>query len=211
MNEISSLGGIWAETTPSETSSGIILIENMTKVFVLAEALCDKKEFSFLDISNNLKKHRETREFDLLLNGSLSYLGQLGDFYASEKSAGNGYTITELKHNSMDVYVHAVHTFDPTSIFRKEYLLMNSDEENPRYALFRYALSRDRTKLQHLEFSIPSKDGEITKSVNLMPLFSRCKAQMKLSGKEDAIATLQQIKAAMIDINKERLAKAEEK
>ena len=211
MNEISSLGGIWSEHTLSEKSSGILFIENMTTVFALVEALCEKKEFSFLGISDNLKKHRETREFDLLLNGSLSYLGQLGDFYASEKSAGNGYTITELKHNSMEVYVHAVHTFDPTSVFRKEYLLMNSDEENPRYALFRYDLNRDRTKVEHLEFSIPSKDGEITKSVNLIPLYSRCKAQMNLSGKEEAIAALQQIKATMIDAKKERIAEAEEK
>lgn len=66
MNEISSLGGIWSEHTLSEKSSGILLIENMTTVFALVEALCEKKEFSFLDISNNLKKHRETREFDLL-------------------------------------------------------------------------------------------------------------------------------------------------
>ena len=109
MNElIHSDNHLLNELDLSKNSSGLLLLDNMISIFVLVEAMCDKHEFDFLSISNNLKKYRETNTFDIYLNATLSYLQRIGDFTAQEISAVNGYTITELHNDKAEVYIHAV-------------------------------------------------------------------------------------------------------
>ena len=189
----------------SRKNSGLLLVDNMISIFVLVEAMCDKHEFDFLSISNNLKKYRETNTFDIYLNATLSYLQKIGVFEAREISASNGYTITELYNDNAGVYIHTVHTFDPKAQYRQKYLAMNTDLKAPRYAIFRYDLDADRTKLKHLEFAIPSKSGRIETCVNLMPMFIKRKQDLRLSGKDDAISKLQQVKLQMEQPTEEKL------
>ena len=198
MNEIlRSNNHLLNELDLSRNNSGLLLVDNMISIFALVETMCDKHEFDFLCISNNLKKYRETNTFDIYLNATLSYLQRIGDFEAREISASNGYTITELHNDNAGVFIHTVHTFDPKAQYKQKYLAMNSDLRAPRYAIFRYDLNADRTKLKHLEFAIPSRSGRIETCVNLMPMFIKRKMDLCLSGKDDAITKLQQVKMQM--------------
>lgn len=146
------------------------------QVLSLAEIAISKKDVVYWDVSEDLNKHRETREFDLHVQKMLLYLEKIGEFQASVvPCGGNGFFRTLLKNSKTDECILIVHSWDPAAQYMKEYIQMNTNPQKPKFALIEYDLNKARTQIKNLRFIIPTNDGTLYEPKNLMPLINEIK------------------------------------
>lgn len=164
MNELISLRDYGLqETDRSYTPQGGVFLSSVISVFALSECATNKRNLVYWSTGTNLSKHRSTREFDEHVQKMLLYLGRIGNFEASEVQCGNnGYTRTELKSILNKSCVHVLHTFDPKASYLSKYLSMNADYENPKFAVIKYDLNRDKSGIGKIFFSIPTLEGKLS-------------------------------------------------
>lgn len=152
------------------------------QVFSLAELAISKKDVVYWTISENLDKHRETREYDVHVQKMLLFLERVGSFQAEEVSCGgNGFYRTLLKNPQTDECILVVHSWDRDALYLKKYLQMNSDIHNPKFALIQYDLNQSRTHLENLKFVIPVEGGLAYVPNDLMPLVSEVRKTLSVS------------------------------
>ena len=151
------------------------------QVLSLAEVAINKKDVVYWAVSENLDKHRETREFDVHIQKMLLYLEKIGEFQAKEVSCGgNGFYRTLLENPHTNECLLIVHSWDYTALYMKKYLQMNADIRSPKFALIQYDLNKSRTELQNLKFVIPLENGTIYQSKDLMPLIGEVRKKFPL-------------------------------
>ena len=151
-------------------------IVTIMQVLSLAEIAISKKDVVYWDVSEDLNKHRETREFDLHVQKMLLYLEKIGEFQASVvPCGGNGFFRTLLKNSKTDECILIVHSWDPAAQYMKEYIQMNTNPQKPKFALIEYDLNKARTQIKNLRFIIPTNDGTLYEPKNLMPLINEIK------------------------------------
>ena len=151
-------------------------IATIIQVLSLAEIAISKKDVVYWDVSENLNKHRETREFDLHVQKMLLFLEKIGGFQSSVvPCGGNGFFRTLLKNSETEECILIVHSWDPTAQYMKEYIQMNTNPQKPKFALIQYDLNKARTQIKNLRFVIPTKGGTLCESINLLPLVNEIK------------------------------------
>lgn len=170
------------------------------QVFCLAELAIDKKDVVYWTVSENLDKHRETREFDVHIQKMLLFLEKIGAFQAEEvPCGGNGFYRTLLKNPQTNESILVVHSWDSAALYMKKYLQMNLDISNPKFALIQYDLNKQRTQLQNLRFVIPVEGGLAYAPNNLMPLVQEVRKPLAL-GTHNVSENIQSIKTRLQQI-----------
>lgn len=172
------------------------------QVFCLAELAIDKKEVVYWTVSENLDKHRETREFDVHIQKMLLFLEKIGEFQAEVvPCGGNGFYRTLLKNPQTNESILVVHSWDRAALYMKKYLQMNSDISNPKFAIIQYDLNKQRTKLQNLKFIIPVEGGLAYAPNDLMPLVYEVRKPLVL-GTHSVSENIQSIKTRLQQIER---------
>lgn len=176
MSRLTEMNGFLCSQKSNEKEI-IIIKRTIAKIFALVEIAAQEPNYTYMSAGKKLNKHREARNFDLHLQKLFLYLRFIGDFEAKVIECDkNGLHRTELFNANTNQCIHIVNSFDPKAKYIKKYLDKNCDEFNPKYALIKFELSKEKTYFKDVSFAVPNADGQISQKESLINLLSsfRC-------------------------------------
>ena len=146
-----------------ENNNSFNILKKILYIFVLSEmALGESRNNRSWIQDERLSKQRKTKEYDENLQNMLLSINNDDLLIAKTVECGSkSYYKTECKLKG-NCYLLFNHTFDPNAKYIKKYLNMNKDVDSPKFAYFRYDISKQNEEVEKLELCIPYPQKDIS-------------------------------------------------
>lgn len=136
-----------------QNNLGNILVASSLVVLALSEVAIKNDDLEYWSIDERLRKHRTVSDFDYHVQQMLWFLRTAGRMKASIANIGsNNYHFVRYDDELTESCIRVLHTFNPKAKYMKDFLNMNADAENPRFAYIQYTMDHTKSKVRKVKW-----------------------------------------------------------